>query len=363
MTLVLLVAVVSRQPAGGRHGAMAPPPAPDYSAGFFDVAARSGDSWSMFSWASGARLGTLHPPVTTAGALIVTAPDRSRFVSRGLWGDADTLVDATGATLGTVPPTGGEFLWSDDSRHLCAVLRGGGPFDPVRGTLELAVLDASPTPHHVADLPYTNGPATTFPSLASCSTSSDLAIVVFRADSPEQGNHRGGTVSVPLVEAIRLSDGAVVARAELSGVGEVVAAADGRLIAELHGTNGPVTIRDLLAGRDLATLPAGSRPGTFSGDGTSLIVGPPLSSGAVPPFRLENVAVEDGHVLWSRLVPGNFAIIPQPDGGSFVLAGSDPRVGPATPMPQSGRSAPLDVLLLLPDGHAIQVAHGAAAVH
>jgi hypothetical protein len=32
-------------------------------------------------------------------------------------------------------------------------------------------------------------------------------------------------------------------------------------------------------------------------------------------------------------------------------------------MPQAGGGAPLDVLLLRPDGHAIQVVHGAAAVH
>ncbi|MEA2670243.1 MAG: hypothetical protein QOG45_463, partial [Chloroflexota bacterium] len=36
---------------------------------------------------------------------------------------------------------------------------------------------------------------------------------------------------------------------------------------------------------------------------------------------------------------------------------------PATPRLQGDGGAPLDVLLLRPDGQAIEVAHGAAAVH
>jgi len=316
LTALVTLVVTSCGPALPLPGAHAGAGPPDSGGPYLIMAsAQQGtDGFPMVDW-SGKVRGTFHPlqlcaPGTGPCFSPIFSPDGTRAVLN------NEVISDAGASLGTLPisanksVTGStvtqyaldEFVWGDDSRHLCAIGSAGsvtsspGRADMVQPTL--------PEPTRL----YLTGPGDPEPhliaTLAGGGTTQDESHVL--ACSPSHGTALTATYLLPgpsrlIIQLIRLSDGAVVAtRTYPSGPGKMntrqsdyVSSVDGRELAENASDN--TAVIDVVTGIPMGPpLPGHVR--LFSADGQRAA----LTRGGAGDgcAGAEVVDVRTGRVLW-----------------------------------------------------------------
>jgi len=280
---------------------------------------RNGAWLQAYDW-QGRPRGTVKlalPVVDQGYATVLAAPDGSGFVYRPQGGVTQYL-DRLGRPIasGFLPSTaqGGDWLWADDSRHLCVVT-----FVSPSGDWRLYTKLPGEADHLVGILP--TGPVT----LASCSVRNDRAIVV------------NGTATCCGIQSpselwvFRISDGKILSDYTYTypnSVATVVTSSDGVLIAEnsTRSAGQPVAnpsstvIRRVSDRAVIASLDPSIVVLAFSGDDSLVLVG--IIPGGVltgQPILLSVIDVRSGQVTWHEqgaLMTG----MEQPNGRDFQIS-------------------------------------------
>jgi hypothetical protein len=275
-----------------------------------------GAGWVRMDW-SGNRLDSFRLPATPNGYLQATAsPDGTMVVAQAFRGGM-VLVDARDGHVVATPPRLGQpgvniaqpaILWSDDSRHLCAL-------SGTASNLELMVAEADPLKGEGAlrIVPVPGVPAAGVTFLNACSSRTDRAVI---SESQVVGNTKTAVVVV-----VRLSDGRVILHHDYPSPAPFVnvnASADGRFLVGF-GDDQPVTksvVVDLATGDVVAHIDGVGM--AFSADDRYLAVSSFSSEASRAGGTGSLIDWRAGRTLWQG--PGQLAIFAvQPDGEAIAV--------------------------------------------